>query len=360
MPNLPRLAGLAGSQAAPLTSARITPVVWHDGVVRIVDQTLLPGRLEYLDLTTVPEVVTAIGRLAVRGAPAIGVCGALGVALAAFASPDAATVRADAEAIAAARPTAVNLRWAVEQVLGELDHGSAAVLAAAQRLREDAIAATERMASAGADLLSELVPARPMTLHTHCNAGGLAAMGNGTALAVIDAVHQRGLLRDVLVDETRPLLQGARLTTFELAGLGIAHRLCVDGAAAFLLARGRSHAVVVGADRIAANGDVANKVGTFTLALGARYAGVPFVVVAPESSVDPDAECGAQIRIEERGDDEITEWDGRPIAPEGTRTLNLAFDVTPADLVTAIVTEQRIVLPPAGEGSACMASAQGS
>ena len=327
----------------------LSPVNWHRDAIRIVDQTALPGQVRYLDLTSCDDVVSAIGRLAVRGAPAIGVCGALGVALIARTATGAAELTAGAARIAAARPTAVNLRWAVDRVMSVRAGGADAMLVEALAIRDEATTASERMGMRAAELVAELVSRRPMTIQTHCNTGGLACMGRGTALAAVYALHERGVVREVLVGETRPLLQGARLTAFELQRWRVPHRVVVDSAGPALLAARRTDVVVVGADRIAGNGDVANKVGTYGLALAAQRAGVPFIVVAPESTVDAGTAGGVDIAIEERHPAEVLAWSGVEAAPPGTDALNLAFDVTPADLVTAVVTERRVVRPAAGE-----------
>jgi methylthioribose-1-phosphate isomerase len=204
----------------------------------------------------------------------------------------------------------------------------------------DATAATSyRISERGAAFLLDSCQGGPLRVHTHCNTGSLACLGWGTALGVIRALHVAGELSHVIVDETRPLLQGARLTCWELSQLGIEHQLACDGAAPFLISQGRADAVVVGADRIAANGDVANKIGTYSLALAARQAGIPFLVAAPESSIDQQTAAGAAIPLEQRADEEVT----APAAPTGTRALNLAFDITPAELVTAVVTEERLI-----------------
>jgi methylthioribose-1-phosphate isomerase len=332
-----------------VTDDELSPVRWHCDAVRIVDQTALPGEVRIIDLTSCDDVVDAIRRLAVRGAPAIGVCGAFGVALVAQDPAAEASLGAAAERIAAARPTAANLRWAVERVMSVRGKGPDAMLAEAIAISDEAAAASQRMGALGADLLESLVPHRPMTIQTHCNTGGLACLGRGTALAAVHALHERSLVREVFVDETRPLLQGARLTAYELTRWRIPHRVVVDGAGPALLAAGRTDAVVLGADRIAANGDVANKVGTYALALAAQRAGVPFVVVAPESTVDPATPTGADIAIEERDAAEVLRWPGVDLTPGGTDALNIAFDVTPAELVTAIVTEARVVRPAAGD-----------
>ena len=204
---------------------------------------------------------------------------------------------------------------------------------------EATAATSHQISSRGAAFLVEACGSDPLRVHTHCNTGSLACLGWGTALGVIRALHVAGALSHVIVDETRPLLQGARLTCWELGRLGIEHQLACDGAAPFLISQGRADAVVVGADRIAANGDVANKIGTYSLALAARQAGIPFLVAAPESTIDQATPTGAAIPLEQRADEEVTD----PAAPTGTKALNLAFDITPAELVTAVVTEDRVI-----------------
>ncbi|MEO3884656.1 S-methyl-5-thioribose-1-phosphate isomerase [Nonomuraea sp. B5E05] len=307
---------------------------WVDGAVELVDQTLLPDKCVMLRIHTVDDLVDAIRRLAVRGAPALGVAGALGVVLADGDPGRIARLRA-------ARPTAVNLAWGVDQVAAHLPEGRDAVLAAALRVRDADIAACRSMGERGADLLD----GDRLRIMTVCNTGGLAAVERGTALGVVQTLHERGRLAEVLALETRPLLQGARLTTWELARMGAPHRLVADSAGPYLLAKGEVDAVLIGADRIAANGDTANKIGSYALALGAERAGVPFVVVAPESTIDQNTPSGEQIAIEDRGEDEIVAIRGVRVAPEGTRAINPAFDVTPHDLITAIVTEQRVIRP---------------
>jgi methylthioribose-1-phosphate isomerase len=312
----------------------VRTIDWVDGAVELVDQTLLPDKCVMLRISTVAELVAAIKRLAVRGAPALGVAGALGVVLADGDPVLLAELRA-------ARPTAVNLAWGVDQAAAHLDEGREAVLAAALRVRDDDLAACVAMGERGADLL-EGDRLRVMTV---CNTGGLAAVERGTALGVVQTLHERGRLAEVLALETRPLLQGARLTTWELARMGAPHRLIADSAGPYLLARGEVDAVLIGADRIAANGDTANKIGSYALALGAERAGVPFIVVAPESTIDANTPTGDQIEIEDRGADEIVSVRGVRVAPEGTRALNPAFDVTPHDLISAIVTDRRVIRP---------------
>jgi len=315
----------------------VRTIDWQDHHIVAIDQTKLPSEVVVLDIFTVEDLVDAIKRLAIRGAPALGVAGALGAAMAVRDGSDR-----DLVALRSARPTAVNLAWGVDHALAKRPEGAFAVLAAALDLLESDAARNRALGERGADWLAQQVTG-PLAVQTHCNAGALACVEWGTALGVVRSLHERKLLRHVYVDETRPLLQGARLTTWELQGMGVDHTLVVDSAGPTVLARGLAHAVVVGADRITANGDVVNKIGTFPLALAAARAGVPFLVAAPESTIDPALSSGADVDIEVR--------DGREILGDlpDTRTLNLAFDVTPADLVTAIVTEDRLVRPANGE-----------
>lgn len=319
------------------------------GHIRMVDQTRLPGRTVMLDIHTVDELIGAIQRLSVRGAPALGVAGALGVALAAQ-NLDPLKAREASARIREARPTAVNLSVGVDRALGAYDtDGSAGVLRAALALRDEDIESCVAMSVRGADLVRELAGvtkgAGRITVMTICNTGGLAAVEHGTALGVVERLHLDGDLAGVIACETRPLLQGARLTAWELQRMGAAHEIIVDSAAAMTLAGGGVDAVLVGADRIADNGDTANKIGTFSLAVAAQYSGVPFVVVAPETTVDPDTASGADIEIEDRGGDEVCSFGGVRTAPDGTAARNPAFDVTPAALITAIVTERRVIRP---------------
>jgi methylthioribose-1-phosphate isomerase len=324
-------------------------IAWRDGHIVAIDQTALPHEVRLLHITTVDNLVDAIVRLAVRGAPVLGVAGAFGVALAVRQAEregwDAARLGTEVKRIGDARPTAVNLRREVVATAAAIPRGPAAVEAAAAAVRDTAISVSRRIGERGARYLSEARGTRPLTIHTHCNTGSLACMGWGTALGVVRALHNEGALRHVIVDETRPLLQGARLTCWELSRLGIEHYLICDGAGPFLIGRRMADAVVVGADRVAANGDVANKIGTYALALAARQAAIPFVVAVPESTIDDATESGEQIALEQRPEDEVTHILGVPTAPAGTRALNYAFDVTPAELVTAIVTEDRLILP---------------
>jgi len=324
-------------------------IAWRDGRIVALDQTALPHESRVLDITTVDQLVDAIVRLAVRGAPVLGVAGALGVALAVRQAEregwDEQRRTAEVKRIADARPTAVNLRREVTATAAVIPRGAAAVEAAANAVRDTAIGVSKRMSERGAGWLVESRGIVPLKVYTHCNTGTLACLGWGSALGVVRALHNRGALAHVLVDETRPLLQGARLTCWELAQLGIEHYLACDGAAPFVISQGMADAVVVGADRVAANGDVANKIGTYSLALAARRAGIPFVVVVPESTIDDATPSGAEIPLEQRAAEEVTHFGGVRVAPDGTRALNYAFDVTPADLVTAIVTEDRLIFP---------------
>lgn len=306
---------------------------WVDGRIIAIDQTRLPGTLATLEIDTVDQLIESIQRLAIRGAPALGVAGALGVALAARTGGD---VRGTTARLRAARPTAVNLAWGVDRVLAKLDDGPEAVLAEATGILEDDVRRNRELGLRGAKWLVDQLGSA-IAVQTHCNAGALACVEWGTALGVVRALHDGNALRHVYVDETRPLLQGARLTAWELARMGAEHTVVVDSAGPTVIARGLADAVVVGADRIAANGDVVNKIGTYPLALAAARAGIPFLVAAPESTIDPATPDGAHVEIEIRDPAEI-------VGDTATTTaLNYAFDVTPADLVTAIVTEERII-----------------
>jgi methylthioribose-1-phosphate isomerase len=318
----------------------VRTIDWVNGAIELIDQTALPAEERVLRITTVEDLIAAIRSLSVRGAPALGVAGAFGVALAArqFAADPAGLTDA-VRRLEDARPTAVNLARGARRVAALLPRGCDAVLAEACAVRDGEIAASAAMATRGADLIAALCGARPRLL-THCNTGGLAAVTGGTALGVIAELHSRGALGGVIASETRPLLQGARLTAWELSRWGIAFRVAVDSAGPFIMARGDVDAVVLGADRICANGDVVNKIGTYAHALGARRAGLPFVVVAPESTVDHDTADGAAVTIEDRGAAEVTPF---------SDAVNPAFDITPHDLVTAIVTDRRVIRLDRGE-----------
>ncbi|HEX5495506.1 MAG TPA: S-methyl-5-thioribose-1-phosphate isomerase [Mycobacteriales bacterium] len=339
---------------------------WRDDAVLLLDQTVLPHQERWLRIDTVDGLVDAIARLAVRGAPALGVAGAFGVALAARevgrAGP-AGAVEAAARRVAEARPTAVNLSWGVDRALARLGAGAEAVLAEARAVLAEEVSRCRAVGERGADLLLDLLATRPgsagddpgerLRILTHCNTGWLACVEWGTALGVVRVLHERGRLARVYADETRPLLQGARLTGYELAGMGVDYRIVVDSAGPTVLANRMVDAVLVGADRVAANGDVVNKIGTYPLALAAGRAGVPFVVAAPESTVDAGTATGADVPIEDRDPAEVLSFAGTATAPDGAGAYNPAFDVTPADLVTAIVTDLRVIRPaPAATGVA--------
>ena len=333
-------------------------VEWRDGRLELIDQTLLPERLAVLRPATVAEVVEAIARLAVRGAPAIGVAGAFGVVLGlAEAGPPRpgpqglAAALADLERVAAtlevARPTAVNLRWAVRRVAAAAARATDAAelrrlaLAEAQAILEEDRAACAAMAEAGRAELTDR-----HRLLTHCNTGRLATAGLGTALGVVYAKAAASEPVQVLASETRPLLQGARLTAWELVNAGIPVTVVADTAAGAAMAGGLVDAVLVGCDRVAANGDTANKIGTYSLAVLARANRVPFYVVGPLSSFDPEAAGGADIEVEQRPAAEVSTLAGRTVAPEGAAVWNPAFDVTPAALVTAFITDAGVLRPP--------------
>jgi len=333
-------------------------IEWLGDRVRLIDQTRLPLEFAHKETADYREVAESIRRLEVRGAPAIGIAGAMGVALAALESraDDLAGLRSDveraAEHLESTRPTAVNLSWAIRRTLAALDDPAIRGLGHARaRLVEEAVgildedrALSRRIGEHGAALLED-----GDTVLTHCNAGGLATAEYGTALAVVYvAAEQRKSIR-VFADETRPLLQGARLTAWELQRRGIDVTVLVDGAAATVLRNGWIDAVIVGADRIAGNGDVANKIGTYPLAIAARRHDVPFYVAAPFSTLDRSLASGSDIPIEERDSSEVAGCGGTRTTPEGVAVYNPAFDVTPAGLVTAIITDQGVFRPPYGE-----------
>ncbi|MEV1011203.1 S-methyl-5-thioribose-1-phosphate isomerase [Streptomyces sp. NPDC049881] len=313
-------------------------------VLVLLDQTRLPVAEEELVVTDVPGLVTAVQTLVVRGAPLLGLAGAYGVALAAARGYD---VEEAAQQLAGARPTAVNLAYGVRRAVEAYRRGGpAAALAEARALHREDAQASDRMAGHGRDLLGELLPGGGHQLLTHCNTGALVSGGAGTAFAVVRRVHEEGELRRLWVDETRPLLQGARLTAYEAARAGMPYAVLADAAAGSLFAAGEVDAVLVGADRIAADGAVANKVGTYPLAIMARHHEVPFLVVAPVSTIDLETPDGAAIPVEQRPSHEVTELrPGVPVTPVGAQAYNPAFDVTPPGLVTAIVTEVGVASP---------------
>ena len=330
---------------------------WHggaDGHLEILDQTLLPGRTEHVHCRDVPTVVEAIKMLRVRGAPAIGIAGGYGLVLAVAEAkqqglspaPALTHIRKRAHELATARPTAVNLQWAVDRLLKLVDTASdvktidllaTSLLNEARCIHEEDRELCAAIGRFGAEILPE------GDILTHCNTGSLATGGDGTALGVIVAAWRQGRRFRVYADETRPLLQGARLTAWELVQRQIPVTVLVDGAAAHLLRTGRIGCCIVGADRIAANGDTANKIGTYGLAVAARAHGVPFFVAAPSSSLDLSLAAGTAIPIEERAAAEVLRPLGVQAAPKGAEAFNPAFDVTPAELITAIITERGII-----------------
>jgi methylthioribose-1-phosphate isomerase len=325
---------------APTTHAP-PPLRWDGQRLHVLDQTLLPAREEVLVLSGAEDTAEAIARLAVRGAPLIGVAAAYGLVMAV--ADDAAVLDAAADRLAGARPTARNLAWAVERVRAAARGGGAeGARAEAEAIHREDEAASAALARHGADLLADMLPSGRVM--THCNTGALAASGRGTALAVIAELADRRPLH-VLACEARPLLQGARLTVWELGRLGIEHELAVDAAAPGLIRTGAVDAVITGFDRVAANGDVANKVGTYGLALAADAAGIPFVVAGPSSSIDLALPDGDGIAIEERPADEVRTAGGALLTVAGTPCRNPAFDVTPAALVWALVTENGVARP---------------
>ena len=337
----------------------LSPLRFANGRLELLDQTRLPREEVWLSCTRPEEVADAIRRLAVRGAPAIGVAAAWGLVLAVSAAADAAEAGARLAAahalLAATRPTAVNLRWALDAgrevwsaaLPRGLEPARTALADWARRVQEEDLAANRLMGEHGAALFAPGDRAL-----THCNAGALATAGYGTAVGVLTSAWRGGRLASVWVDETRPLLQGARLTAWELSRLGIPYRLVSDSSAGLLLSRGLVDRVVVGADRIARNGDTANKIGTYPLAVLAARHGVPFYVAAPLSTVDLATASGADIPIEERRGDEVTELFGTRVAPDAAEAVNFAFDVTPAELIAAIVTEAGVLRPPYEESLA--------
>ncbi len=331
----------------------MSAIVWRDGALELLDQRVLPRESVMRRYTGCAEVADAIREMVVRGAPAIGVSAAYGVVLAArqryaeSADTWRERIEADLDRLAASRPTAVNLGWAIERMRRVIAAAAPdtdpepALLETARTLHAEDVAANRRMGELGA----ALIESRCEVL-THCNAGALATAGYGTALGVIRAAHAAGRIAHVFAGETRPWLQGARLTAYELIEAGIPVSVIADGAASWAMRQGHVRWVIVGADRIAANGDVANKIGTYSLAVSARHHGVRFMVVAPTSTIDPRCASGADIPIETRGSDELLSHAGARVAPAGAGAWNPVFDVTPADLVDALVTERGVVKEP--------------
>ncbi len=333
----------------------VPTVEWKDGVVRLLDQSRLPSHVEFLDCYDYQSVAQAIRDLKVRGAPAIGVTAAMGVALGArhlrVAGYDefAKAVHDICHVLAATRPTAVNLFWAIERMKRKVealrdrpvDHIKQELVEEAQRILEEDIALCKAIGRHGAALIGD-----GATILTHCNAGALATAGYGTALGVIRAAWEQGKKISVIADETRPVLQGARLTAWELMQDGIPVTLITDNMAGTLMRQGHIQLCIVGADRIAANGDVANKIGTYSVAMLAKAHGIPFYVAAPYSTIDLATPSGDKIPIEQRNPTEVTSVHGsHPIAPQGVAVFNPAFDVTPAELITGIITERGVFNP---------------
>jgi methylthioribose-1-phosphate isomerase len=365
-------AGASDPDPAAAPTGFRTPFREGDGVLHLIDQRRLPDELVEVDVRNAPEAATAIRQMVVRGAPAIGQVAAIGLALSADRAKDTqpfarrAILRGGAAALRSARPTAVNLGWAVDRIMGrfeavgDLSEDGHAV-AAALRAEADAIV-TEATTDHGrlAEFGLAALPVKefgPLRILTHCNTGPLACGQFGTALGIVQAAHFVEREISVWVDETRPYLQGARLTAWELAQAGVPHTLIPDVAAGFLMSRAEVDVVLVGADRVAANGDTANKVGTYPLAVLAARHGIPFYVCAPTSSIDPATPDGASIEIEERPADEVLFLRGVSIAPPGTAVRNPSFDVTPSGLITGIVTEEGVVGPPYETGLAAAIAA---
>ncbi len=331
----------------------IRPILWENGSLKLLDQTQLPKSETVIEVTGYHGAISAIRDMQVRGAPAIGITAAYGVAMAARdirvdSRADFMTqLRGVAAEIESARPTAVNLQWAVRRMLAVAEAEPdptrlpQALLAEASRIQEEDETVNRRMGNAGQGLIPE-----GGSVLTHCNAGALATAAYGTAVGVIRAAWESGKRFDVFNTETRPFLQGARLTAWEFHRLGIPSQLIVDSAAGMLMQQGRIGCVITGADRIAANGDTANKIGTYSLAVLARENGIPFYIAAPVSTIDLSLPDGAGIEIEQRSPDEVTHFQGEPTAPDGVEALNPAFDVTPHRYIEAVVTENGVCRPP--------------
>ncbi|HEY0974107.1 MAG TPA: S-methyl-5-thioribose-1-phosphate isomerase [Solimonas sp.] len=330
--------------------AVVEPIVWTGTELRLLDQRVLPHELRYLDCRGAADVAEAIHSMAVRGAPAIGIAAAYGLVLAV--QHDAGAFEAAFKVLAESRPTAVNLRWALERMRGAW-HATSGDVAALDRearaIHAEDLAQNLRMGELGAALMPQAAQ-----VVTHCNTGALATAGHGTALGVIRSAHALGRIARVYNTETRPWLQGARLTAWELQQEGIPAKLVADGAVAHLMTREKIDWVIVGADRIAANGDTANKIGTYALAVAAKRHGAKFMVVAPTGTFDLRCASGAEIPIEERTSSELTEFRGQLIAPQHYDAFNPVFDVTPAELIDAIVCERGVIQAPTREKIAAL------
>lgn len=336
--------------------SNIKTIEWKNNVSRMIDQTVVPYELKYVDIKTGQEMFDAIQTMIVRGAPAIGIAGAHGVVLYALEGVNEGTISREefisklikkAEYLKSSRPTAVNLRWAVDKQIELVKNSKSDIKGIISELTENGIKLenedieiNKRIGNFGA----EVVP-QGATILTHCNAGALATVGYGTALGVVRSAYAKDNTIQVFADETRPRQQGARITTFELTMDGIPTTLITDGMCSYFMKKGMIDMVVVGADRIAANGDTANKIGTYTVAIAAKYHNVPFYIAAPLSTIDINIKTGAEIPIEERSREEVTHINGKSICAEGVNIINPGFDVTPNDLITGIITEVGILKP---------------
>jgi len=332
------------------------PIEWLGDKVRILDQTRLPGEEVYLELDSYQDIASAVTELKIRGAPAIGVVGAYAIALGALEIKSSS--KADfleklqqvSQTIAATRPTARNLFQAIERMQRvaeagrEVEQLKTTLVQEAIRIHSEEAEATQKLSQLGAELIRD-----GFTILTHCNTGPLATTGYGTALGVIIYAREQGKKIKIFADETRPLLQGARLTTWELKKVDIPFTLITDSMAGYFISRGEIDCIIVGADRIAANGDTANKIGTYTLAVLAKENNIPFYIAAPTTTIDPSLASGEEIPIEQRSQEEVTHIQGVNIAPEGIQAANPAFDVTPHRYITAIITERGIITAPYGE-----------
>ena len=335
--------------------SKIKTIEWVNNVSRMVDQTLIPYEYKMVDIKTADEMFDAIRTMIVRGAPAIGIAGAHGVALAAMEIAAKTNNKEEfieklqqyAEYLKSSRPTAVNLMWAVDQQFElaknsekTVDETVKMLIENGIKLENEDIEINKKIGDNGAKLVK-----KGATILTHCNAGALATVGYGTALGVVRSAFAKDNTIQVFADETRPRQQGARITTFELKMDGIPVTLITDGMCSYFMSKGMIDMVVVGADRIAANGDTANKIGTYTVAIAAKYHNVPFYIAAPLSTIDTSIESGAQIPIEERSKEEVTHINGKPICAEGINVINPGFDVTPHELITGIITEKGVLYP---------------
>ncbi|OUS39986.1 S-methyl-5-thioribose-1-phosphate isomerase [Oleispira antarctica] len=336
------------SQLAILSDNTVQAIRWFNDELQLLDQRVLPHQIEYLSLFNAKETATAITDMVVRGAPAIGITAAYGIATAARNNENLDHAY---QVLAASRPTAVNLFWALERMRHVQPQTFSALLAEAKTIHQEDIQANIRLGQLGAGLM-----AADSQIYTHCNAGALATGGYGTALGVIRAAFADDKLTQVYAGETRPWLQGSRLTAWELMQDNIPVKLCAEGAAAQLFRQGNIDWLVVGADRIAANGDVANKVGTYGLALLAKHHGIKVMIAAPTSTIDMQTSAGAEINIEQRHSSEMTHHKGQAIAPEGCEAINPAFDITPAELIDVIATEKGLILQPSNETVAMVMS----